>query len=57
MLKVEQTRRQTAVTVRLHGPLLQPGWDEEDLGLEDIVLAYLDHGRRALEPQLSEVVA
>jgi len=37
-----RTRREVALTVRLNGPVLDPAWKVHDLGLEDIVLAYLD---------------
>jgi len=37
-----RTPREVALTVRLNGPLLDPAWEVHDLGLEDIVLAYLD---------------
>ena len=30
-----------SLTVKLNGPVLDPGWHVDDLGLEDIVLAYL----------------
>jgi ABC-2 type transport system ATP-binding protein len=41
VLRVEQTQRQTSLWVRLNGPLHDPGWQCEELALEDIVLAYL----------------
>jgi ABC-2 type transport system ATP-binding protein len=37
-----RTPREVALTVRLSGPVLDPAWEVHDLGLEDIVLAYLD---------------
>jgi ABC-2 type transport system ATP-binding protein len=36
-----RTRREVALTVKLNGPVLDPSWQVHDLGLEDIVLAYL----------------
>jgi ABC-2 type transport system ATP-binding protein len=59
VLRVEQTPRQASVWVRLRGPLHDPVWQSEPLGLEDIVLAYLERGRRgrATRPELQEVTA
>ena len=37
-----------SLTVKLNGPVLDPVWQVDDLGLEDIVLAYL--GRDAPAP-------
>ena len=36
-----QTAREVSVVAELNGPVLDPAWRVEDLGLEDIVLAYL----------------
>ena len=44
-----RTPRQVCLTVRLNGPVLDPGWQVDDLSLEDIVLAYLA-GRPPVEP-------
>ncbi len=41
VLRVEHTQRQTSLLARLNGPLHDPGWQSEELSLEDIVLAYL----------------
>jgi ABC-2 type transport system ATP-binding protein len=57
VLRVEQTQRQTTAWVRLEGPLVDPTWQVDDLGLEDIVLAYLDNGRRPGAASLQEVSA
>ncbi len=58
VLRVEQTQRQTLVWLRLNGPLYDPAWQAEELGLEDVVLAYLEHGRRgAGRTHLEGVVA
>src|SRR4051794_3387203 len=45
VLRVERTPRQTLVWLRLDAPLHDPSWQAEELGLEDVVLAYLEHGR------------
>jgi ABC-2 type transport system ATP-binding protein len=58
VLRVEQTGRQTTVWVRLNGPLLDPAWQSDELGLEDVVLAYLERSRRrGSRTQLEEVTA
>jgi ABC-2 type transport system ATP-binding protein len=36
-----RTPREVTLTVKLNGPILDPTWEVHDLGLEDIVLAYL----------------
>jgi ABC-2 type transport system ATP-binding protein len=35
------TRRLTRALVRLHGPVLDPSWEESEVGLEDVVLGYM----------------
>jgi ABC-2 type transport system ATP-binding protein len=58
VLRVEQTPRQISVWVKLEGPLHDPSWQVSELGLEEIVLAYLDRGRRAAgRTTLQEVTA
>lgn len=42
-----RTPRQVSLTVRLGGPLLDPAWQVDDIGLEEIVLAYLGGQRPA----------
>jgi ABC-2 type transport system ATP-binding protein len=46
VVSAECTPRQVVATVRLDGPVLDPAWHVDELGLEDIVLAYLG-GRTA----------
>ena len=36
-----QTANQTRLLVRLDGPVLDPAWEVDEVGLEDIVLAYM----------------
>jgi ABC-2 type transport system ATP-binding protein len=50
VLRCERTPRQVSAWVRLRGPLHDPGWDVQELGLEDIALAYMGRDRRAAEP-------
>jgi len=57
VIREERTPRQVSLWVRLNGPLHDPGWDVTELGLEEIMLAYLEQGRDAVTPAptLSEV--
>jgi ABC-2 type transport system ATP-binding protein len=41
VLRVERTARQVSVWVRLNGPLHDPAWEQSELSLEEIMLAYL----------------
>jgi ABC-2 type transport system ATP-binding protein len=45
VIKSTQTARQTRLLACLRGPVLDPSWDVTDVGLEDIVVAYM--GREA----------
>jgi ABC-2 type transport system ATP-binding protein len=56
VISASHTDRQTTLTVRSEGPIRDPAWTVSNIGLEDLVLAYLsrtaDPGRRpALEVQ------
>jgi len=47
------TDRQTTVLVRADAPVLDPSWTVQELGLEDLVLAYMERGvDRAAAPVL-----
>ena len=39
-----RTPREVTMTVRLRGPVLDPAWEVSEVGLEEIVLAYLAQG-------------
>src|SRR5258708_6753865 len=41
VIKSTQTARQTRLLVRLTGPVLDPSWEVTEVGLEDIVAAYM----------------
>ncbi len=41
VVQTERTARQTTMVVRLNGPIADPGWEAEDVSLEDLVLAYM----------------
>ncbi len=58
VIDAQRTPRQVTMTVKLNGPLLDPAWEVDDLGLEEVVLAYLAHQGAALAerpPVLEEV--
>jgi len=55
VIKVTQTAKQTRLLVQKSGPVLDPSWDVDEVGLEDIVLAYMEHGDAAAESQLVEL--
>ena len=58
VLRIEQTHRQVSMWVRLNGPVHDPHWRVEELGLEEIMLAYLGMGAEApATSELSEVSA
>ena len=41
VIEAHHTERQTTVLVRTHGPVLDPHWVVSDVGLEELVLAYM----------------
>jgi ABC-2 type transport system ATP-binding protein len=41
VVKATQTERQSRVLARLDGPVLDPAWEVSEVGLEDIILAYM----------------
>jgi ABC-2 type transport system ATP-binding protein len=58
VLREERTHRQLSLWVRLRGPLVDPNWDVQELGLEEIMLAYLSLGEpRPRSSQQLEVSA
>jgi ABC-2 type transport system ATP-binding protein len=50
-----KTERQVQLLVRTSGDILDPAWDQYDVSLEDVVLAYL--AERAVDPLLDLEVA
>ncbi len=50
VISASHTDRQSTLLVRTSGPVLDPAWTVSEVGLEDLVLAYLsqaaDRGRR-----------
>jgi ABC-2 type transport system ATP-binding protein len=41
VIRSTQTTRQTRLLVRLDKPVLDPSWEVTEVGLEDIILAYM----------------
>jgi ABC-2 type transport system ATP-binding protein len=59
VVTVSHTARQTTVLVRTSGPVIDPAWDEDEVGLEDLVLAYMGRDQppeRRPEPRPLEIV-
>ena len=55
VVKATQTTKQTRLLVRTHGPVLDPSWEVSEVGLEDIVLAYMEQEEALSEGQLVEL--
>jgi ABC-2 type transport system ATP-binding protein len=41
VVKSTLTTNQTRLVARIDGPVLDPSWEVSELGLEDIILAYM----------------
>jgi ABC-2 type transport system ATP-binding protein len=41
VISATQTQRQTRLLVRTDGPVLDPSWEQAEVGLEDVILAYM----------------
>jgi len=58
VVRASHTERQTTVLVRTTSPILDPGWVVGDVGLEDLVLAYMASAAPPLpSPPLSVVAS
>jgi ABC-2 type transport system ATP-binding protein len=55
VIKATQTNRQTRLLVRVDGPVLDPSWEVTEVGLEDIVLAYMEQDEALAGGQLVEL--
>ncbi len=53
VVKVTQTERQSRVLARLDGPVLDPAWEVSEVGLEDIILAYMSEDQALTAGPLS----
>jgi ABC-2 type transport system ATP-binding protein len=45
VVEASHTERQSTLLVRSDGPVVDPRWTVEQVGLEDLVLAYMGRGR------------
>ena len=50
VIQASHTDRQSTLLIRTDEPILDPAWTVEELGLEDLVLAYM--GQAAADPGL-----
>ncbi|MGH9044492.1 MAG: ABC transporter ATP-binding protein, partial [Acidimicrobiales bacterium] len=55
VIKATQTTKQTRLLVRVSGPILDPSWEVDEVGLEDIVLAYMELDGGLAEGQLVQI--
>jgi ABC-2 type transport system ATP-binding protein len=55
VIKTTQTNRQTRLLVRVDGPVLDPSWEVTEVGLEDIVLGYMEQDEALVNGQLVEL--
>lgn len=60
MIQERHTERQTTLLVRVNGPVAEAAWSIDEVGLEDIVLAYLGQRTAPLseaEPRAAAVAS
>ena len=50
VVEVSHTGRQSTLLVRSAGPILDPAWTVEPVGLEDLVLAYMSQAQGTAQP-------
>jgi ABC-2 type transport system ATP-binding protein len=55
VVQTERTARQTTMLVRLNGPVADPGWEAEDVSLEDMVLGYMGADAAPANAELTAV--
>ena len=51
VVQESHTDRQSTLLIRTEGPILDPAWAEQEIGLEELVLAYLGHPDATALPQ------
>ena len=51
VIESSHTDRQSTFLVRTDDPILDPNWTVEDIGLEDLVLAYMGQAAKAARPR------
>jgi ABC-2 type transport system ATP-binding protein len=62
IVSTEHSPRQSTVVARLGGPVADPAWSVEDIGLEELLLAYMGSARArppdvAAPPRIAELHA
>ena len=57
VIKATQTANQTRLVARLAGPILDPSWEVSEVGLEDIIVAYMGQEDLAEEKRFSVIGA
>ncbi len=53
MIESSHTERQTTLLIRTDEPILDPAWTVEEIGLEDLVLAYMGQAASAARHERS----
>jgi ABC-2 type transport system ATP-binding protein len=56
-IRVTQTARQSRVLVRVDRPTTDPWWEVDEVGLEDIILAYMGRDAEGVEQQIFDLGA
>ena len=56
-IRVTQTARQSRVLARLDGPVADPSWEVGEVGLEDVILAYMGRDAEGIEQQIVDLGA
>jgi len=51
VIEASHTERQTTLLIRTDAPILDPAWTVEEVGLEDLVLAYMGQAATASRQQ------
>jgi ABC-2 type transport system ATP-binding protein len=52
VVRAVQTSRQTRLLVRTDGPVLDPAWEVSEVGLEDVILGYMEGDLAGSSPHL-----
>jgi len=55
VVQATHTDRQTTLLVRGNAPVLDPAWESDEVGLEEMVLAYMGQDAAPTEPHLTAV--
>jgi ABC-2 type transport system ATP-binding protein len=53
IVKATHTSKQSRLVARLDGPVLDPSWQISEIGLEDVIVAYMGQEASVIEGQLS----